>query len=157
MPPRPIKPAAPEAPRRRFGKLRIAWSVAWGVMCLLLITACFALKYRGANLELTRRGGPGPTVVEIYEGKLSLSWKPRLPYRPAWAGQINRHGFRHSVYSNGSWHVWGPLWAVGALFAAVVGPLAVLPWIRYSFSLRTLLVVTTLIAVGMALIVWTTH
>jgi hypothetical protein len=127
--------------------LRIAWSVGWGILCVLLIAACFALQYRGANVELMRRGGPGPTVVEIYEGKLSLSWEPRVPYRPEWAGQTNRYGFRYSVYSNGSWHVWGPLWVVGALLAAAVAPFAASPWLPWKFSLRTLLIATTLIAV----------
>jgi hypothetical protein len=101
-----------------------------------------------------RRGGPGPTVVEIYDGKLSLSWEPRVPYRPEWAGQINRHGFRYNIYSNGSWHVWGPLWVVGGLLAAAAALLAALPWIRCQFSLRTLLIATTLVAVALGLIVW---
>ena len=134
-------------------KLRIAWSAVFGMMCLALSAACFVLQYRGADLGLIRRGGPGPTVVEIYDGKLSLSWVPRVPYRPAWAGQINRHGFRYNVYSNGSWHVWGPLWVVGALLAAVVAPLAALPWMRSRFSLRTLLIATTLVAVVLGLVV----
>ncbi len=126
--------------------------------CVLLIAACFALQYRGANIELMRRGGPGPTVVQIYEGKFSLSWEPRVPYRPAWAGQRIRYGFRYSVYSDGSWHIWGPLWAVGALLAASVAPfaaIAVAPWIHWTkrFSLRTLLIATTLVAVGLGLIV----
>jgi hypothetical protein len=137
----------------KYRKLRIAWSAVCGVMCLVLSAACFALQYRGANVELMRRGGSGPTVVQIYEGKLSLSWVPRVTYRPGWAGQINRHGFRYSVYSNGSWHAWGPLWVVGAVLSAVVAPLAALPWIGYRFSLRTLLIATTLMAVGLGLIV----
>jgi hypothetical protein len=122
-------------------------------MCLALIAGCFALQNRGSNVELMRRGGPGPTVVQIYEGKLSLSWEPRVPYRPAWAGQINRHGFRYTVYSSGSWHVWGPLGAVGALLAAVLAPLAALPWIRYRFSVRTLLIAMTLVAVAIGVTV----
>ena len=137
-------------------KLRIALSVVFGVMCLTLIAACFVIQYRGANLELIWRGGSGTTVVEIYEDKLSLSWVPRVPYRPAWAGQINRQGFRYNVYSNGSWHVWGPPWVVGALLAAVVAPLAALPWMRIRFSLRTMLIATTLVAdvLGLAVAFW---
>jgi hypothetical protein len=138
----------------KYRKLRIAFSVVCCVLCLLLIVACFVLQYRGANVELMRRGGPGPTVVEIYEGKLSLSWEPRVKYRPAWAGQTNRYGFRYNVYSNGSWHVWGPLWLVGALLAAAVAPFAALPWTRYRFSLRTLLIAATLVAILLGLIVY---
>jgi hypothetical protein len=137
-------------------KMRIAWSVACGVMGLALSAACFALQYRGADVELMRRVGPGPTVVEIHEGKLSLSWVPRVPNRPAWAGQINRHGFRYNVYSNGSWHVWGPLWVAGAFIAAAAVPLAALPWMHSRFSLRTLLIATTLVAVLLGTIIYAT-
>ena len=94
---------------------------------LLLIAACFALQYRGANVELMRRGGPGPTIVQIYNGKLSLSCEPRAPYRPKWAGQTNHYGFRYNIYSNGSWNVSGPLWVAGALLAAAVATVAVSP------------------------------
>jgi hypothetical protein len=50
--------------------------------------------------------------------------------------------------------VWFPHWFVAsaaAIFAAV-------PWIRWSnrFSLRTLLIITTLVATVLALIVWET-
>jgi hypothetical protein len=110
-----------------------------------------AIRYRGTNVELMRRGGPGPTVVRIFDGKLSLSWAPRVAYRPAWAGQVNRHGFRYTVYSNGSRHVWGPLGAVGALLAAVAATLASLPWIRCRFSLRAVLIALTLGAVLLGL------
>ena len=138
-----------------FKYLRIAVTAFSLTACVLLIGACFALQYRGANVELMRRGGPGPTVVAIYNGKLSLSWEPRMPYRPVWAGQRNRHGFRYSVYSDGAWHVWGPLWVVGALLAAAVAPFAASPWLRWQFSLRTLLIATALVAVALGAIVGT--
>ena len=134
--------------------LRISVTALSLTAFVLLISACFALQYLGANVELMRRGGPGPTVVEIYEGNLSLSWQPRVPYRPEWAGQRNRHGFRYSVYSDGSWHVWSPLWVVGMLLAAAVAPFAALPWLPWRFSLRTLLIATTLVAVALAAIVY---
>jgi hypothetical protein len=93
---------------------------------LVLSAACFALQYRGGDLELMRRDGPGPTVIALQQGHLALSWEPRTPYRPQWAGQTNRHGFRYNVYSNGSWYAWAPLWAVGALLAAAAALLAAL-------------------------------
>ena len=116
--------------------------------------ACFAIQYLGVNVVLMRRGGPGPTVVEIYEGKLSLSWEPRAPYRTEWAGQINRYGFRYNVYSNGLRYMWAPLWAVGASLVAAAATLAAWPCLRWRFSLRTLLIATTLVAVGLGLIMW---
>jgi hypothetical protein len=133
-----------------YRKLRIAWSVGWGVLCLVLIVAGFVLQHRGASVELVQRGGPGLTSVWMYEDKLSLLFEPRVPYRPDWAGQINRHGFRYTIWSNGAWHVWGPLWAVDVMLA----PVGALPWLRWRFSLRTLLIAATVVAVGLGLIVW---
>jgi hypothetical protein len=138
----------------RFRKLRIVWSVVWGTVCLVLTAACFALLYGGSNVELIRRGGPGPTVIQIDEGEISLSWEPRTPYRPRWAGQTWHHGFRYNVYSNGSWWVRGPLWTVGAFLVAALATLAAFPWLTWRFSLRTLLIVTTIAVVGVGCIVW---
>jgi hypothetical protein len=122
-------------------------------MGLLVLATCLALQYQAANLELMRRAGPGPTVVQTYKGKLSLSWEPRAPYRPKWAGQTNRYGFRYNMYSDGSWNVHSPLWAAGALFAAAAATLAAAPWLTWRFSLRTLLIATTLAALALGLLV----
>lgn len=121
---------------------------------LVLGAACFALQYRSANVELMRRGGPGPTVVKTSNGKLSFSWEPRVPYRPAWAGQTNRYGFRYNVYSNGSWYMWVPLWVVGALIATSVALFAASPSFGWRFSLRALFIGTTLVAVVLGLVAW---
>jgi hypothetical protein len=138
----------------KYRKLRIAWSVVMGVLCLTMIAACFALQYGGANVELVRRAASGLTDVRIYDGNLSLSWEPRVPYRPEWAGQVSRHGFRHSVYSDGSWNLSVPLGVVGTLHAVMIVFLSALPWIRYHFGLRTLLTAMTLVAVGLGWIVY---
>jgi hypothetical protein len=133
-----------------YRKLRIGWSVAWGVLAVLLVADCVTRQYRRADIELIRRSGPGPTGVAIYRDKLALSWEPSAPYRPEWAGQINRYGFRYNMYSNGSWNVWGPLWLVSAVAASI----AAVPWVRFRFGLRTLLIATTLVAAVLGLIVW---
>jgi hypothetical protein len=138
----------------RFCKLRIAWSVIWGTACLVLTAACFTFLYRNSNVDLMRRGGPGPTVLRIDEGEVSLSWEPRSPYRPKWAGQSWHCGFRYNVYSNGSWWVSGPLWAVGAFLVAALATFAASSWLTWRFSLRTLLIVTTLAGLMLGLSVW---
>jgi hypothetical protein len=38
---------------------------------------------------------------------------------------------------------------------ALVGVIAVAPWLRWRFGLRTLLIATTLIAVGLGIVIWT--
>jgi len=135
-------------------KLRIAWSVAWGVACLALSAACFVLQYLDTSVELVKRGGPGLTSVATYRGKLSLSWEPRMQYRPEWAGQTNHYGFRYNMYSSGHWNVSGPLWIVGVLLAVVAAPLTAMPWLTLRFSMRTLLLVMTLVAALLGLIAW---
>lgn len=141
----------------KYRKLRIVWSVAWGVTCLALVAACFVLQYLDTNVELVKRGGPGLTSVAASSGRFWLSWEPRVQYRPEWAGQTNRFGFRHNMYSNGRWNVSGPLWIAGMLLAVVVAPLAALPWLTLRFSLRTLLVTTTLVAAALGVMIYVTR
>src|SRR5215475_3937236 len=51
----PVMRREPRLKRRLFHLVAAA--------SLGLSVACFALQYRGATVELMRRGGPGPTVV----------------------------------------------------------------------------------------------
>ena len=141
-------------------KLRIAWSVVWCIACLALSSACFVSQYRGTDLYLLQRGGPGLKSIAVHSGRIWLSWEPRAPYRPKWAGQTNHYGFRYNMYSSGTWNVSAPAWVVGVLFATTGATLAAAPWLRsihYRFSLRTLLIVTTLVAIVLGLMVWTAH
>jgi len=124
------------------------------MVAALMCMSCFVFQYAGTRAELIRRSGPGPTSVAIYEGRLSLTWDPRTAYRPKWAGQTNDYGIRYNVYSNGTRNVSGPLWKVGILLAAAGVPLAALPWLRFSYSLRTLLIAITGVAAGLGALVW---
>jgi hypothetical protein len=49
-----------------------------------------------------------------------------------------------------NWQFVAPGWVLGGLCVAVAG----LPWLRWRFSLRTLLIVTTLVAVVLGLAVY---
>jgi hypothetical protein len=86
----------------------------------VLSVACFALQCLGGDVELMRRGSgaTGLTAIELDHGNLSVSWRPRVAYRPRWAGQVNRYGFRYNVYSDGSGYAWTPLWAPGVAIAS---------------------------------------
>jgi hypothetical protein len=74
---------------------------------------------RTTRATLMSRDGSGLTEVALDEGNLRVSWQPRVPYRPRWAGQDNRLGFRYNVYSDGSGYAWAPLWAIAAASGAV--------------------------------------
>jgi hypothetical protein len=149
----PQQPGAIVTPRKPRSTLQLASLLALTTV-LVLIVACFVMQYRGTEAELMRRAGPGPTTILIYQGRLVLSWEPHMSYRPAWSGQTNHYGFRYNLYSDGSWNFWTPLWAVAAILAVIVAPVAALHWRSWQFSLRTLLIATTIIALALALTVW---
>jgi hypothetical protein len=69
MLPHPKEPAA-EAPGRRFRKLRIAWSVGWGVVCLLLI-ALWVRSYWWTD-SIWRYTPTGGTRIDSLYGKAIL-------------------------------------------------------------------------------------
>jgi hypothetical protein len=85
-----------------------------------LAAVCFVLQCWGGDVELMRRdkGATGLTGIELFRGNLSIGWRPRVTYRPQWAGQVNRYGFRYNVYSDGSGYAWAPLWAPGVAIAS---------------------------------------
>ena len=148
---------------RRFGKLRIAWTVTCGIACVLLI-ALWVRSYwwldsivhdRGRDV-ITLASEPGGVVFEkdryplvevkerwarISEPLPTVAPSPALPRR-AFAWQ------KHPQWSA----VFVPDWCPVLITAL----LATTPWIRWSrnFSLRTLLIATTLVAVVLGIIVW---
>ncbi|BBO32525.1 hypothetical protein [Lacipirellula parvula] len=137
----------------RFRKFRIAWSIAFAILTLAIVAGCLTLQYRGGRSSLWQRGGPGPTDIGVSDGKIWLSWQPRVAYRPQWAGQISRRGFRYNMYSNGSWNISGPTLVIGAALATAPSLVAALPWLQYRFSLRAILIATAMLGALLALAV----
>ena len=96
---------------RRAAQILAAAFALCGVACLAAMNV--------TDWTLMDRDGAGLTAIKLYEGNLCVGWEPRVPYRPAWAGQTNRYGFRYNLYSDGSGYAWAPLWAMaGACGAA---------------------------------------
>jgi len=134
----------------RFRKLRIAWSVACGIACVLLIVlwvrsyslvdvACVA-RWHGA---ISRQG-----TIYIDSG---LSWSgsdtcPNFEW-PALEWMVFKNDPEVDVKVG---NVAFPI-ARLVLLTAACAPLS---WISRRFSLRALLIATTLVAVGLGLIVW---
>jgi hypothetical protein len=144
----------------RYRKLRIAWSVVWGLAAVLLIVL-WVRNYWVVD-ELTApvttqhfiTSGSVPGAVAIGWGKGTRNWKIIQPLTqdwrdatgddvpsPVWFGVTRRGGFVA---------VWMPSWFLILVFAM----LAAAPWIRWRFSLRTVLIATTLVAVALGLIVY---
>jgi hypothetical protein len=150
----------------KYRKLRIAWSVAWGVPCALLMT----LFVRSQFIEDSVFWPGTERAVKFHSlfGHMSMFISTSPPIG----------GFRHfkhlqeptgSVRSGYVKDLFGfyfahdpqsvvfdaPLWP----FWLVCGVMAAAPWVRclpwsWQFSLRTLLVATTVVAVVLVLIMW---
>jgi hypothetical protein len=135
--------------------LRIAWSMWWGIVCVLLVVlwvhSYVSLDsisfYRGREaIQFASRNGrvfvfpftlSTPHVIGCDVNSGSTDAETDLLISEL---RINRHDYQWVA----------PYW----LLTAISGITAVLPWIRRRFSLRTLLIATTLIAVVLGLVVW---
>jgi hypothetical protein len=127
-------------------KLRIAWSVTWSVVAVLLIML-WLRSFR--NVDFIPRSN---YQMVIGFGRVYFGHPVVRPGRPKYfnADFINEEGRPDSVFI-----------LVDAarsldLRVAIAAALAFAfaPWLRLRFSLRTLLVVTTLIAVALWFVVW---
>jgi hypothetical protein len=146
---------SPDARRLRFRKLRIAWSVGCGIACLLLI-ALWVRSYQYCDRS--------SIVSRVFgfstEGVLIFEWTGNLPLQQFF-NSLMKDPSRSFVPQKGflgfstEWHpdiryVQAPHWFPVSLATT----LAALPWIHWRFSLRTLLIATTLMAVILGLIVY---
>jgi hypothetical protein len=144
----------------RFRKLRIAWSVFWGLACVLLIVF-WVRSYWCADLLLvseskgvvSNHGGvrmcafnlasPTPQWVISFTGNVEIGPSPNysmlgFSYFESPSSLLDRIRVPH-------WFL--------IVLSVVIGTT---PWIRYRFSLRTLLIVTTLVAILLGAIVYAT-
>ena len=108
-----------------------------------------------AILLLSSEGGQAVAHLEISESApgdygLGLSSYNEPAYNAVWHGR--EFEFRWYHYPNGV-QVFMPHWFIVVLAAA----LGTIPWFCRRFRLRTLLIATTLVAVGLGLVVWASH
>jgi hypothetical protein len=142
--------------------LRITWTAFWGIAALMLsVLWVRSYWWKDAVTIVTKI----PTVVNSFEGTVSINRFSSVPYS-GWTwdstptdeidsrmrGVITaRHWSYLSIPSITA--VRFPSW-FPVLISATLSPI---PWMRqprWRFSLRTLLVATTLVAAGLGLIVW---
>ncbi len=146
----------------RYRKLRIAWSVVCGMLCLLLILLWVRSYWRFDYLCRLNRT-PVYIGIESDTGLIALTWidlrlRPRATQNlaPGWTHSVlrpavadnTRRRFQLASMS-GFLQVVFPHWLLVIPTAAA----ATSPWLPRSFSLRTLLIATTLVAVVLGLIV----
>jgi hypothetical protein len=141
----------------KFKKLRIAWSVVCGIICVLLI-ALWVRSHRVCDTVIWNGGrrvvffsGHGQVRVSMsnttFAGAPLLRWLPGITMMPDGIGPWYFQRSRDSIF----------LVFPHRLPIAVLALFAVVPWIhelRWRFSLRTLLIAMTLVTILLGLIVW---
>jgi hypothetical protein len=155
----------------KFRVLRIIWSVMCGIICALLAALWMRSSYSRADIifknvlstEVRIDSGIGFLAIQLPKWKLSPKWVV-----------INSDDFHRSsahTYANGfpspwgeaSSRIWGrfeyskynyglcvPYWILVFAFTTF----AAAPWIRWRFSLRTLLIATARLALVLGLIMY---
>jgi hypothetical protein len=161
---------APEAPRRRFHKLRIAWSVVWGIACVLLLVLWVRSYWQVEHIFWN--GKTKYAGISIYPGEVTLESNDTIFMPLGWSRVVfpirgndstsdddepkTIFGFAWLTEDN-SITAYIPFWFLTLACAAIAWSAFLPPSLFKRFSLRTLLIATTLIAVVLGIIVWMTR
>lgn len=150
-------------------KLRMAWSVLWGIACVLLIVL-WVRSYRATDVFPLRPfcistcgrlviwvrenagpgGGSGQRIIYMSPETLLYMSRTDTHIEPFEVEPFpSRTGF-HLERDDQRTIVQLPYWFLTPLFVMIAST----PWLNWRFSLRTLLVATTLVAAVLGLIVW---
>jgi hypothetical protein len=152
----------------KYRKLRIAFAAVCGWLCLLLIALWVRTADNGDNFQEpvleVRDFAVYSTDGIIWAVKakfvkysppagVSFYIPPRFQSTPdgfASTAIFKGRGFDMQLWSRWCWIIQAPNW-----FPIVVAAtLATAPWLRWRFTLRTLLIATTLVAILLGLIVY---
>jgi hypothetical protein len=139
---------------RTLRYLRIAWTVSCGIVCLFLI-ALWVRSYvlsdylvlKSLNIEIDSLFG----VLCIYQpGTLTGDWIIESASIEELRGVGLKRNPLHYLFAF-RFHEWivMPHWFVAFGF----GSFAAVPWLRWRYSLGTLLIATTLVAIGLGTII----
>ena len=141
----------------KYRKLRIAWSVAWGVVAVLLVVLWVRSYWQQDNVGY-RDASATKSIVShsgwIYVGELysmqTRGWK--LGSEPITERFDLRRQFAVAIFDERPRFVCVafPHW----LLLLAIGSIAMVPWLRWHFRVRTLLVITALVASLLGLVTW---
>jgi hypothetical protein len=138
----------------KYRKLRIAWTVAWGIAAVLLV-GLWMRSYWWADLINIQYQWPCAVARGNAFYRFNLEWNSAFKRRYEFRAFHTELEVEEIWLPTGNFNVIGPsvtapLWLIAT--ASVVT--SVFAWIPWRFSLRTLLIATTLVAVGLGLVVW---
>jgi len=147
----------------RFRKLRIAWSAGWGIAAALFVVLW--VRSYWADISATRLSSSsvmtsvGANAGRVYCLQLDLASRRAagIPFRShGWELAVDPD-LKVETSPGFAWNstplvdiIQAPAWFV----ALVVAVLATIPWASTRFSLRTLLIVTTVVAVVLGAIIY---
>jgi len=143
-----------------FRKLRIAWSVAWGIVALLLCVL-WARSYWWVDQIIVRETKAFLVGVASLPGAFGIGIGENTRPDPISSSMATVDWLEVGGYPSRIWGMFAlqelgfisPYWFL--ILVAVVGTIA--PWRRelpWRFSLRTLLIATTLVAVVLGTIIY---
>jgi len=88
---------------------------ALAVTSLLLSAACTVALATGGTARFDSYRDTRMVAVGIDNGAFYVGWRFSV-YRPPWAGQVSRSGFRYTRWSENSAEVTVPLWLPALIF-----------------------------------------
>ena len=143
----------------KYRKLRIAWSLAWGVLAILLVVLSVR-SYRWIDelsVPITTARSWGMCSAFRHVGFVLGDTRKQRSFLKSFkvSPETDDQGVPKLILGTmttvtGYRIFWMPHW----LFAVLFATLSISPWLRWRFSLRTLLIATTLIALLLGAIVW---
>lgn len=140
-------------------KLRIAWSVAWGVVAVFL-GVLWMRSYQWCD-GISRSSPRGSLKAASFGGTIRFAYVELEKSDTEWSlgseslevlnesGLIGSPEFEWNRFQS-NWLLVVPTW----FMAGSVIIFAVVPWLSYRYSLRTMLIATTLVAAGLGVMVW---
>ena len=153
----------------KYRKLRIAWSVAWGVVGVLLCVMWVRSYYSTVFVVGPLPNPYGSILIETNQGRVTFClaygqgvrsgrnasrWGLHNKRLEDWEQVIpplsSRAAFSYVRWNMNHHYQILPYWFLTLLSSS----LAAVPWWPCRFSLRTLLIATTLVAVALGIIVW---
>ena len=144
--------------------LRITWTAFWGIACVLLCVLWVRSYWLGDGLQIISPPLHRHLILDSTRGRIGLFAGDRLsqfwlvrwesqPITPEFIAEWRKDppknlGF--DIVTLGMHGIFMPVWFPVLVFAAF----GILPWLSWRFSLRTLLVATTVVATVLGFGLW---